>query len=234
MQSHRIIFKLKAVVCLMLMLNLSLWSLGCGSAATALFVGDQVISLTADHPLTEALSGSEFAGATAVELSHTTNQFRVIYPDGDRNISGSFATVNGQTAITSLAMTSGSKSVALLINSAKEITQIASNEGATWQRPASWNSSAPGAPSAPSAPSAATAKTSLVDEANAFVQANAQLLDLAAEIDAESDGDLAVGKAGQSSLFWAVALWSLILVPGGIHATLLFIIQLLVVLGIIP
>ncbi len=234
MQSYRIMFKLKAVFCLLLMLNLCLWSLGCGSAATALFVGDKTISLTADHPLTEALSGSDFAGASAIELSTATNQFRVIYPDDNRNISGSFATVNGETAVTNLTITNGQKSVALLINNAKEITRIASNEGTSWYRPASWNSNAPSAPTAPSAPAAAGAKTSMDDATDAFVQANAQLLELAAEIDAESDDGLTADKVGQSSLVWAVALWSLILVPGGIYTTLLFIIQLLVALGIIP
>jgi len=79
-----------ALVCVFLTLNLSLLTSGCGiSPGAGLPVGDaRVIPLTPDHPISIALLGSAFEGATGLEVDPATGAFRLIFADGNRTVAG--------------------------------------------------------------------------------------------------------------------------------------------------
>ncbi len=79
-----------ALVCVFLTLNLSMLTSGCGvSPGAGLPVGDaRVIPLTPDHPISIALRGSAFEGATALEVDPAGGAFRLIFADGNRTVAG--------------------------------------------------------------------------------------------------------------------------------------------------
>ena len=236
---QRIIFQSKAVLCLVLMLNLSIWTLGCGQAGLSL-LGEITIPLTPDHELTTLLKGTDFEGATAVVVNPSTHQFRLVFPDVRREISGAYALPNGQPQLTSLTLTTPAQSVTLQINADKRVTQISNNLGSTWDRPAEWNAqgsaaaASPSTPAAPpSAPAAPSART-IVPGADEYLQANAQLLELARQLDQQNGTGDGSAKAEQSSLFWVPAVFlSIAFVNAGIVTTLIFIFQLIVLINII-
>jgi len=233
-------FKLKAILCVVLTLNVSIWALGCGAVGASLFLGEKTIALTPDHPLTEALNGSDFEGATAVDVSPSTNQFRVIFPNAERELSGSYAMIAGQAVVIGLTFTKGAELLTLKLDAEKRITDIVSNQGQRWQRPVEWNTQAPRAPGFATAPAAPTAKTSTSD-VDAYLQANSQLLELATQLDQQSgaedladDASATSVKAGESSFAWAAAaLIAFVFVPGGIFAGLVWVLQLIVLLNLI-
>jgi hypothetical protein len=229
-----IIFGSKVVLCLTLTLNLSVWAMGCGQVGYSL-LGEVTIPLTADHPLAAALKGSDFEGATALAVSPSTHQFRLIFPDGRREMSGTYQPADGQARLTAVTLTTAAQSVTLQLDGDKHVTQIVNNAGSQWQRPAEWNTQgsyvpgAPAAPRAPAAPSAPSSGRTIAPDADAYLQANAELLELARQADQQSGDDTGgLVKAEQSSLFWVpFALLNLVFVPGGVLATLLFVFQVI-------
>ena len=234
-----ILFQAKAVLCLVLTLNLSIWTLGCGQAGFSLF-GEITVPLTPDHQLTALLKGSDFEGATAVVVNPSTHQFRLTFPDGQRDISGSYALSNGQPELTTLTLTTATKSATIQVDSSKHVTQIASNQGSAWDRPGEWNTqgstaaTAPTAPAAPRAPVAPSAARTVSPGADAYLQANAQLLELARQVDQQNGTGDDSAKTEQSSLFWVpAALLAFVFVPAGIVATLIFVFELIVIINVI-
>lgn len=232
-----IIFRAKAVLCLLLTANVCIWGLGCGQVGYSM-LGEVVIQLTEDHPLTSALKGSEFEGATAIVVNPGMQTFRLIFPDEQRGLSGTY--VNAPTAVelTSITLTTAQQTATLQLGTGQRVTQIVSTIGSTWWRPAEWDqttgnyATAPKAPAATGAPSAPSAAKEITTDA--YAAANAELLGLAQQLDAENGyGDSTV-KADQSSFFWAAgALLHLVFVPGGIWATLVFIFQVVTIVAAI-
>lgn len=169
---RRVLFKTKAIVCIVLILNVQYWA-GCGAAPVSLPDGSYLVQLTADHALTQSLAGTAFSGATAVLINPTTNTFRVIFPDGVREISGRFDA--GETVtLRQITIGRGAEQIQVSLDAAKHITQIANSNGAVWNRPADWTSSA----------------TTDENTLEAFKQANAELLDAAAALDAQAGGPI--------------------------------------------
>jgi len=234
---QEIIFKAKAVLGVLLTANLCLWGLGCGQVGYSL-LGERIIQLTEDHPLTAALKGSDFEGATALAVNPGTQTFRLIFPNGQRQLSGSYTNTQAQVELTSITLITAAQSATLQFGAGQRVVQIASTTGSTWTRPIEWDqatgnfATAPKAPTAPGAPSTPGAARGI--SANAYTEANAQLLDLARELDVESGYGDSASKADQSSFFWAAgALLHLVFVPGGIAATLLFIFQVVSIVALL-
>ncbi len=232
-----IIFKTKAVLCLLLTANLSIWGLGCGQVGYSL-LGEVVIPLTADHELTEALKGSEFEGATAVAVNPGTQTFRLIFPDGDRQLSGTYINKQGGAELTSVTLATPTQTATLQLGHGQRVTQITSTLGSTWSRPAEWDppagsfATAPAAPAAPAAPSAPSAAREISGAASGYLEANAELLELARQLDEQRGSS--TDKADQNSLVWvAGALLHLVFGPGGIAATLIFIFQVVSIISLL-
>lgn len=169
---RRMLFKTKSIVCIALILNVQYWA-GCGAAPVILADGSYLVQLTADHALTQSLAGTPFDGATAVLVNPTTNTFRVIFPDSVREISGRFDA--GETvALRQITIGRGAELIQVSMDAAKHITRITNSNGAVWNRPADWTSSA----------------TTDENTLDAFKQANAELLDAAAALDAQAGGPI--------------------------------------------
>lgn len=188
-----LIFKAKATLCVLLMMHLCLWSAGCGQLGEMLPDGSLYVALTADHPLAAQFDGTVFEGATAVIIHPDSHQFQVVFPDADRQFSGTYALTPAGPTITQLTMATGDESMTFTLDDVKAITSITSSRGANWVRPTDW---------------AAPAVDANARGVDAYVQANQQLLDLAEQSDQETTGSDNPTKTADSSLavLGAVAL----------------------------
>ncbi|MCG8405330.1 MAG: hypothetical protein MI923_09050 [Phycisphaerales bacterium] len=128
----------KAVVCTALILNLHVWAGGCGLNGVFTVDGKIRIALTPDQPLTQTLAGSQFEGATAIEIDPAVNRFTLIFPTADREISGQYSLVKREFAITQLRLARGALSTDLALNNSKQVTSIEVSTGQRWERPAEW------------------------------------------------------------------------------------------------
>jgi len=229
---RRLNVKLKALLCVALIMNLSFWTVGCGQMAMEMPDGSFRIALTPGHPLTSHLQGSAFEGASAIEIKPGGQEFRLIFPDGAKEISGTFSDVSGQLEVTSLTMSQGSQSATLELDaSSKCITSISTSTGHRWERPAEW-----GTPEI------------VGDGADAYLEANHQLMEMAEELDDQqafsggsSTGDTVSDEDGQTGTspekpgqvaFGPVA--AIFFVPGvillctaGVGAALVWVLQLI-------
>jgi hypothetical protein len=217
--------KSKSLLCIALMLTIPWIATGCGQGGAFLPGNTTTTPVTSAEGLAQKLDGTPFAGARQIEVDSTTQNFRVTSGDGSSTLSGSYAiNAAGQTYVSTFVMTSGGRTVTLKLNENREITDLTTSAG-TWNRPVSL--SAPQAPQAPKAPGARTANT-----VDAYLTANAGLFALAQQADAQLAAD-AVKTADAS--FWpafAVLAYAVI-IPLGIGATLLFAVEVIVLLNAI-
>lgn len=225
---RRLNAKLRALLGVALIVNLSFWTVGCGQMAVELPDGSMRIALTPGHPLTAHLVGTAFEGATAVEIKAGSQEFRFIFADEGRELSGSFTEVNGRPEVASLTMTRGPQSATMQVDPAtKCITSITTSTGQSWERPADW-----------------TIPQVVGDGANGYLDANRQLIEMAEQFDTEGAfaGTTAVGdedgrnnispeKAEQMAFGPLAALFlsfgMVWLYPAGIAAALAWVIQLI-------
>jgi len=177
-----LIFKGKATLCVLLMMHLCLWSAGCGQLGQMLPDGSLYVALTPDHPLAAQFDGTVFEGATAVIIHPDSHQFQVVFPDADRQFSGTYAITPAGPTITQLTMATGDESMTFTLDDVKAITSITSSRGANWVRPTDW---------------AAPAVDANARGVDAYVQANQQLLDLAEQSDQEAG--LTTGGSDQAA-----------------------------------
>ncbi|OQZ01065.1 MAG: hypothetical protein B6D36_14425, partial [Planctomycetes bacterium UTPLA1] len=129
---RRFLFRLKALLCAALILNINYWA-GCGAnsfdAARAIR-----INLTPNHPLTLELNNTAFGGAIALEIDPSSNQFRLIYPEPDRNIQGGYGEGRDGLALTNLATSRRGKNTSMEFNpKTKQVTRVISARGDQWQ-----------------------------------------------------------------------------------------------------
>ena len=99
---HHLFAKGKAVLCVLLILNLNYWT-GCGEAVLTPqnTMPGQVerILLTPDHPVSQALAGSQFAGAVALDVDRASGEFSLVYADGEtKQASGRYVGQGAATA----------------------------------------------------------------------------------------------------------------------------------------
>lgn len=221
----RLVFKLKALLCVALVMNLGLWTFGCGQTAMEMPDGSIRLALTPGHPLAVHLQGSAFEGATALEIRPGGQEFRFIFPDDARSISGQFTEVNGRYEVSSLTMVRGTESATLELDPASKcITRMSTSGGYLWERPAEWGTPAVAG-----------------DGVDAYLDANRELLALAEDVDGRpgdySDGEMGGSspvspeKAGQAAFGPAaallLALGMAVLHPAGIAAAVIWVIQLI-------
>lgn len=228
-------FRAKAVLCVTLALAMHV-VVGCGGASAHLPAGGgSIVPLTPDHALTQALAGTPFSGATAIQMNPSTMQFRLIFPDNSQLISGTMTYENGTPQVKTLTMAQGSKSVTLSFNANQEITNIDTSAGPSWQRTVT--TQAPRAAQAPRAPGAKA------DNIQSYLSANADLMQLAEQMDTQGVTSIADQVPNQTpdqtvkaeAAFWPLAavFGAIVLIPLGIAATLYFIFEIVVVINAI-
>src|SRR5262245_27972019 len=156
-------FKVKALLCAALTLAVPILGASCGPTTTNT-AGETLIALTPEHPLTAALKGSIFEGATALAVSPGGGQFRLIHPNAALTLRGRYSSDGNIAAVNEFVIGREANLTTLTIDANKRITTISGN-GLTWQRPANWTSKAdPSAPTSTEALLAANAE--LIQAAN--------------------------------------------------------------------
>ncbi|MBN2561706.1 MAG: hypothetical protein JXQ75_12330, partial [Phycisphaerae bacterium] len=179
---HHHVFKLKALLCVLLTLNVQFWLGGCAPAPVPFSPGATRIELTPGHPLSMALRGSAFEGATAVEVDPGKGEFRLIFPDAGRQLSGKYAEANGTPTITEFHAANGLNSATIHLDISKHVTSITTSDGHVFTAPTDW----------------ATSPAS-TEGANAYERANAQLLDFARQLNSQSNPGPSAGSGSGGS-----------------------------------
>lgn len=167
---HKYVFKIQSVACALLVLNLH-WIAGCGQATFAPpTAGAFQIQLTDSHPLSQALRGSAFQGATMMEIFPQGQAFRLVFPDRERQVSGAFAYQDGEFVITQFTFKQGVHSATITFDEGRRVATITTAEGQSWTRAVDGQ---------------AARYSSIVPNqgVNAYVDANIDLITLATEID---------------------------------------------------
>lgn len=165
---RQIIFKAKAVLCVLLLLNLHVWIAGCTGPAnvTAPLTGILHFQLAADHALTKALNNSALIGAEAFEVDPVLKTFRVIFAEANREVSGTYAVIDGAFTITEFTFGRFGRSVTMGLDLSKRVRTIVTDDGFHWQRPANWPLVVPSS-----------------DGVEGYIEANAHLLDIARDLE---------------------------------------------------
>jgi len=232
------LFQAKAILCMVLMLNIQFWLGGCGingcgsNAAPFGLLPDGVfrIDLTPDHPLAIALRGTAFADATAVEVNSGAQTFRVIFPDPSREMSGRYVHAAGMPTITDFYVATGSISTAMELDTAKHVTRISTgkpgaakhvarvatggNQGSTTPPQAGTGTQGQdtsGGDQVWVAPAEWLQAPISTTGANAYERANAQLLAFAREMDGDSSAKTAQASFAPVLVVFGVlaAIWAI-------------------------
>lgn len=177
-----ITFKLKAVLCILLVLNINFWLGGCGAQASldstlanaladAAKDGAVRIPVTPGQPLAQALANTQFRDVEAIDLFTDTQTFSFVFPDEYRHITGVYAVQDGIFTVTELKLEAYGRWVEFEFDGNKQVTSITSSDGAEWTR-------AKG--------DAALEISSYTPGIQAYVDANADLVAAAQEFDREA------------------------------------------------
>jgi hypothetical protein len=187
----RVVHRAKAVLCLILMLQAQLMiNGGCGTSGGLLSPAQQLrIPLPSSHPLSQALSGSPFAGATALNVYPTSQRFDLELRDPTKQLSGKYAYRDGEFAITEFYTQNRGRSATLWIDESKRVSRIATSDGVDWKL------------------SDVSARTdgdaSATVGVDAYLEANVALLEVARQLDEEfaasGEAPTSIATAGSTS-----------------------------------
>ncbi|HKQ48863.1 MAG TPA: hypothetical protein VJZ71_12405 [Phycisphaerae bacterium] len=219
----------KAILCLTLVVAMHV-VVGCGGAPSLFPESGNLIPLTPDHPMAQALAGTPFSSATAVEVNAATNQFRLVFPDGaQQQISGTFSFDGGKAYVSRLTVAEGAMSATVSFAANQQITSINTSAGPSWARPGE---------DVAKVSLAASNRPNTVDS---FLEANADLMEAAQEFDSQGvvtspiGGPANEGATGGQTVKTGTAFGPLafvfammIFIPLGIGATIIFLIELVV------
>ncbi|MCG8408182.1 MAG: Ig-like domain-containing protein, partial [Phycisphaerales bacterium] len=168
-QYHRRLFsKAKAVLCVLLILNLNYW-IGCGQTLLTPqnpTPGDvERIPLPPDHPVSQALDGSQFAGAIAIDVDRASGRFSLAYADGEtKQASGRFVGQGVAMSIIEFSFSRDGQGATLHLDpDTKQVTLLTTTTGFEWR---------------PSVQVSAREIASDAQGAEAYLAANAELLEL--------------------------------------------------------
>ena len=201
----RMFQKATASLCIVLMLNLSLMSSGCGlSPAVSLPVTHGgVIALTPDHPISIALRGTAFEGATALEVEPSSGTFRLVFPDAGRTLTGRMVARDGALEMAELNFASDGLAATMKLDPAtRQVVAIETSYGHYWE---------------PTKDERIAARPRSADELQTYLAANESLLAVTSPDAAKTDSSLVIliPIAAFIMLIWAFcADGFLILCPG--------------------
>lgn len=172
--SRSIYHRLKALVCVVLILNLHFWLGGCGNTVGVVTPESSRDVLPLDHPLSQALQGSALLGATGIEIDAIAGTFRIAFVDGTQRLEGRYALgPDGRYTITEMTLGRQGASVEFSFDLSKRVTAIRTDSGIEWLAP-------------PKPVSSSSSRGSESEGVQAYVDANAELLSLAREVDRQS------------------------------------------------
>lgn len=170
---QRNLFKMKSVLCALLALYGPIALTGCGNnlLGPGVPLAQIQIPLGPDDPLTQALNGTTFQGAVAMDILPVTRQFRLVFRDDERQVSGSYAFENGELILTGVNFANSTGAASVQFDTQRRVESITADSGENWVRPAD----------------SAARVIDTSDAANAYIAANADLIAVAQSMD-ESSG----------------------------------------------
>lgn len=183
---HRCIAMGKSILCILLVFNLHVMY-GCGTTGinAGPTAGAYQIVLTETHPLSQALNGTVFQGATMMEILPQSDAFRLLYPDTTRQVSGTYEYINDEISISSFTFKQNAGSATITFDTQRRIMTITSSDGHSWTR--SYNDAA------------REGALAVVDTSNRYLAANMDILEVASSIDAGGGfGGTTGGTSGAS------------------------------------
>lgn len=194
----KFIYRSKAILCVILMINLGYWTVACDQSAIspdsvlpAPATNVEHIALDSNHPIAKALSGSQFAGAKFLEVDRANQSFTLVFPDADHVATGHYVETNGITSVSDFTFGRQGQSVTLnLDTNTHTVTQLSTSSGYVWT------------------PSG-NGKAQLSDEfdaSNPYIAANAELLNAEKDIVANSDASLVDPGFFASAFLWFACL----------------------------
>lgn len=177
------LFKMKSVFCALLMFYAPLVLTGCGNGLFGAGgpLSQLQIPLSPDDPLTQALAGTSFQGAVAIDILPGSQQFRLIFRDDDRQVSGQYAIENGAFTITEFTFKNTDGSATVRMDGQRRVQSITSWDGENWTRPSDGASR--------------QAVASLYAFDNDYSAANADLIQIATSLEQSGSGSANPGSA---------------------------------------
>ncbi|HKQ49077.1 MAG TPA: hypothetical protein VJZ71_13485 [Phycisphaerae bacterium] len=166
---QRNLFKMKSVLCALLALYGPIALTGCGNnmLGPAVPLAQIQIPLGPDHPLTAALAGTTFQGAVAMDILPVARQFRLVFRDEERQVSGSYDFQGGEIILTGVDFKNTTGAASVQFDPQRRVESITTSAGEAWVRPAD--------------DVARAVETG--DAANAYIAANADLIAIAQSMD---------------------------------------------------
>lgn len=219
-----LLFKAKAMLAIIVLAMTPMFVMGCGQTSLPAATGLPVANADA---LSQKLVGTPFANPRLIEVSRPNRSFRIISGDGSSTVSGQYSTdSSGQAFVSSFAMSTRDRAISLKFNEARQITEVITSGGL-------WRSI--DAPPLSSTSSGVGARA--VNQVDTYVAANAEVLSLARQADGQAAStasiEIPVKADGQALalpllIFGSMALW-----PIGAAMTILWVIEVVVILNIL-
>lgn len=171
---RRFSFQAKAILCLVLTLHMQFVLTGCGQNGLGFLTPAQQfrIPLSVNDALSKALRGTPFAGAFALDIFPNEQQFGLALPDASQKLSGKYAYIDGNFTITEFYVQNKGKSATISLDDAKHVGRIITSDGTTWKLPDD--------------SSRVSAAGDQIAGLDAYLAANAGLLDVAEQLDAQA------------------------------------------------
>lgn len=169
--SKRIAFQAKAMLCTALIITQPLL-IGCQSTPVTAPIENITaaryhVELTGTDDMSLALEGTTYQGASAIDVFPAQQRFELVFSDSDRKLSGTYAFVNGEFTILEFGYANKENTANFSFSEAKQITRITTNKG-EWKRP----------------PESFKAPNKDLTGVDAYKAANADIIELAQELDA--------------------------------------------------
>jgi len=166
--------KVVALFCVALSLNLNLMIAGCTQTGVLGGVPNLVrIPLTQDHPISRALRDTNFDGAIFFDALPKQESFRLVYLRDGRDFSGTYSFTGSEMLLNDLRLEADGRWVEIRFNDRKQIVAISSSDGTNWTRDKD---------------DGARAVADVAPGVDGYIEANADILVAAEEI------DLAMGR----------------------------------------
>lgn len=122
----------RTAICLLAIVNLHVFSGGCGGFGLLPLDGWQRVSLSPDQPLKSTLKSGGFSEVSAVDVNPGTGEFRFVMPASGRSAFGSFTIVNGAVEVSTVTFAYQGLEVSIRFDGQKRIVSIENSLGQKW------------------------------------------------------------------------------------------------------
>jgi len=123
---------IKTAVCLLAIVNLHVFSGGCGGFGLLPPGGWQRVSLSPEQPLKSTLKSGGFSEVSALDVDPGTGEFRFVMPAGGRSAFGTFTLNNGAVEVSTITFAYQGLEVSIQFDGQKRVASIENSLGQKW------------------------------------------------------------------------------------------------------